>query len=210
MTKGKTEKLTEKKVKKIVRDELKDELERKHHYLSYSGASIDNITANFWQLCTPPQGLADNNRIGDTIKPVLVEIPYTIEPASVGPKFDIRIVVFQYTSPYTGTAPAFGSLFNSGYLGTGNSCNAPRNMDLLEQFHILYDKKHVVTLASGNKKGYIKIKAKRLKKIQFTAGSLYNCVNSLWFMAVSNDTSGAGSAYQPTLSFAPATFYTDA
>lgn len=210
MAKGKTTKLTEKKVKKIVREELKDELEHKHYYLAYAGASIDNTSANFWHICTPPQGLLDNNRIGDTIRPVSVEIPYSIEPAANGPRFDIRIILFQYKELYTGTAPSFNDLFNAGYLATANSCNAPRNVDLLSHYHILYDKKHVVSTASGSKKGYIKIKAKRLRKIQFNAGSATHCTNGLWFMAVSNDTSGIGTPYQPTLHYAPAIIYTDA
>lgn len=134
-------------VKKIVKYELNKETEDKQYVVgvttqAYFGTTAQ-ATANMKAMVTPAQGIADNQRIGDTLrlKKIQLRISFFNNNGATSNIYNFcRLVIFQYKSPISAVAPDMANMFLTG-AGTGqvNIYSQP-NRDNKETYHILYDK----------------------------------------------------------------------
>lgn len=196
-----------KTVRKVAKEVIQRSLETKFHNYAAASAGIDSA-GNIWDVSVISQGLLDSNRVGDTISPKSMNIRLNIQPPTNGPWYEMRLVLFIYKDVYDGVSgvPTASDLFNSSYVGTNNATNAPRNMDQLMSFHILYDRTFEVTPQRGNIS--VQFTRKITKKLQYLAGSNAYGTNKIFLLAVSNDTSGFAT-YKPILSYVTHLEYKD-
>jgi hypothetical protein len=213
---GKLKKYTPAKAKqadrhtrKIVKKVLDKSLELKFHNYSSAGSSLgSDATGTIFELGIIAQGTTDSNRIGDKVSPKSVDMRLTLRTGSAGTSATARVIIFQLKDSYDAASgpPLFEDLLNSVYKSTVNAVNAPRNMDKLRNFNVIYDKVHSMTIDDELK--FIDIKRKRLSPIQYQAASSYYGTNTLWMMAISDDV--GGTTGRPVLTFVNQMTYTDA
>lgn len=184
-------------VKKIVKYEMKKEDEAKQFQSGvtsqvYYGTTA-GATATLKALIVPDQGVADNQRVGDSIKLKMLTIRITFfnnygmtaNPANLG-----RLIIFQYKQSNTVSAPLLSNMFITGS-GSGEvNVYSSQNRDNAHIYTILYDRPFFTAGSGGSSatESYqrhmvIKVPLKFAKKqINFLAGGvnatdqIYLCV----------------------------------
>lgn len=195
--------------RKIVKDELKKVFELKFHNFSSASSLLgSDALGTIFQLNQVAVGTSDSQRIGDKIVPKSLDVSLTLRVSSSTAPSTVRIVIFGYKDSYDATsgAPLQADIINSIYGSSVNAVNAPRNMDKLRNFNIVYDAKHHINIDMQIKQ--INIHRKRFAPCQYQAGNTNYGTNSIWMACWSDDVSGTTG--RPSINFVSQLHYTDA
>jgi len=208
-----------KAIKSIARREAKSVLARatemKFHHVSVSSTKVTNSgTTNDYLITQFGQLLTDSGRVGDTVNLKRFHVKGILEPpTTAGQNSAMRFVILRSKQRYTAAIASteWADVFNSTYTSTVQSVNAPRNMDTLKSYSILYDK--VFTFKGGSDSSATKpialdIDLKLNSKLQFEGGSTNYGNGHIYIFAISDNLS-ATAADQPAMSWVSTIYYTD-
>jgi hypothetical protein len=170
---------------------------------SVSNAGITPVTA-----VSMAQGVAVNQRVGDTIYLDRLYLNYSINAANTDIFSSCRIIVFQW-HPNTAIsgAPAITSILQNVAL---NGMYNFYDWNLSNQYIILYDRVHSLAgtaaapTSSSNQNWYGEISLQCPRKVEFQAASMSGS-NTLWVTAISD----SAIAPFPVLSFTTRITYND-
>lgn len=222
-------KKTTKAVRNIVRSELRKNSELKYHYVAQPYLAVFSGTGRVLvDICAGiPQGILDNNRIGDQITMKSLHISGELV-AGTGPNshpiVNYRIMVFQYKSQDNNPAITeilIPSLANAT-VAVPAAASGPfsgRHVDYMTTYHVLYDKMYTtygsngLALLNGNsntgqsKRFSFQVSLKyAIKKVQYEAGSLTLNTNGLYMMITTDKPTLVND---PTVKFESHLRYTD-
>jgi len=140
-------------LKKLAREvsTVKKTIKKETEIKSYDG--VTGLTAANWSglissgLCTPQQGDAYTERIGDEITVTGIDLRYAVLPGVTTVNQAIRVIVFR-SKENTTSQPS--DVLESAYLGTVHAPYAFFNRHKRQDFVILHDQTHEFDLNSGN------------------------------------------------------------
>lgn len=148
------------------------------------------------------QGVSKNQFVGDTIKPRGVYINYECgtSTVTVGIYYTFRVILLQVKG---GGTPSALNVLNS--VGNINTPMSYFDANYSETFNVLYSKVHRLTPSEQSVTGgKILIPAKKLKPINFLAGTALNTTSNGIFLVVYSNSSGGTAtqfAYMSRLAF---------
>lgn len=193
-----------KQVKKTVNQVLDRRSETKFYtYNVYNQAGIDYNGTMSNALCTPAQGDAYNERIGDRIEPQSLRLRLGF--ISAGTTNMIRLIVFRWKVDNNMDAPSPADLLVSGYVGTAMAPIAPilQTQTAKDNFTILMDK--TVFLSETTRETFYLDKTIKLRgRIGFNAGATTGN-GHLYCLAISDD----GAVSYPTANLTTEIKYKD-
>lgn len=183
--------------RKIVKQELGKQIETKNFFARANPTNNVQYTGTAFNLCYDPnllvyllQGNARNNYLGDTITPSRLRINYLCKGAGAT-YYNFRIVVLQVKG---GGTPAPANVLQS--VGNEMTPFSYKDPSYEDTFTILYDKRHSIDAAANNiATGYVSIPAKRLRKINFLAGTAANITAGGIFMVVYSDSATVNTLF---------------
>lgn len=183
--------------RKIVKQELGKQIETKNFFARANPTNNVQYTGTAFNLCYDPnllvyllQGNARNNYLGDTITPSRLRINYLCKGAGAT-YYNFRIVVLQVKG---GGTPSPANVLQS--VGNEMTPFSYKDPSYEDTFTILYDKRHTIDAAANNiATGYVSIPAKRLRKINFLAGTAANITAGGIFMVVYSDSATVNTLF---------------
>jgi len=191
-----------KSTKRYVKKAIQKEIETK--YIDYLGSVPQAKTPmNIIQFTNIPQGITDQNRIGDVVTLRGIRINLTID--GTNPTDIYRVIFFQW-KPNTSLVTPTGATLLADVITV--PWLSPYFHDLQSQVIILWDKTFTTNLVSRPQLIYkkkIKIKWAK-KKISFLAGSSFLSTNAIFMATVSDSVTGNN----PTLQYYIRVYYDDA
>lgn len=121
------------------------------------------------------QGVAGNQRVGDQLSPIRIEIRYSSEQQVTNPQSTTRIILFQYRLNNV-TPPGLASVLDPSIGGVATVWSS-YNFDLRHQYTILWDTQYVMSGSIGSsiytRTGSVNIPlTKKTAKVNFDAGSV--------------------------------------
>lgn len=180
---------SKRQVSAMIKKQLNKNLETKFnvHFVG-TGANMTSagtITALF----TPVQGIADTNRIGDTVRlsSYAMNLAVHAQTSNTAPQ-TCRVILFQWDDV---SLPTTGDVLEAG-LGSTNSTMVYKHDNLESgRLRILEDK--LVTISGSNDRKTVAFRfhgSKKLaRKVQFTAGSTTG-TNKIYIFYMSDQVSG--------------------
>lgn len=146
--KKKMGKMTPKKVKAIVEQSLVSLSETKHYDKNYSAVVIPpgaNLTLD---LSDVPQGISENERTGDHIRPNYLGVRYFVrgQVGSVPNQGQVRILLVRCRFNTASAPPLLTEVVNN----TADPMSF-RETQYTKMYNVLYDATHVITQSSANK-----------------------------------------------------------
>lgn len=223
-------KMQKKGVARIAKSVVARQEELKQHAASIQPVNIVDNLGFFRHLTNPTQGLADTQRVGDsiTVKSIKIRLNlYNSVDMGAAPWTDFRIIVFQYKS--NDNTPQVGNLFLQSNANESTPAGNPEfgtyspfNIDYVPRiYHILYDK-HVRTEQGLNAAGqfgqtgkiahtmFFKVPLKYCKrKIQFQGGGT-TTNNGIWLYVTTGQTGAPIHTVLPSIKFDYNIRFTDA
>lgn len=173
------------------------------NYFSVSANTVNvTFSGSTYPLIDVPQGDTDSQRGGDALSLISLEVNYGIYASTQTNA--VRVIVYQWLPALTaGSPPSATSLL----LTTGSALSpfSPYSVDQHQQFHILYDETHSVSVYEPLRLGQIKLKKFPMKSVQFVAGTASGS-SKLFLLVISDD----GVAAYPTFSFVSKAYFIDA
>lgn len=170
-----------KAVKAYVKSRFRREIENKQIDTTFDNQGT-TLSGAISSLSHPDQGLNDNNRIGDVIRPMRLQIQYDMNLRTTATlPCMARVIFFQWKNNSTPTVSDILS-----YSGTVNIVNSPYNNDTKMNYRILNDRTYDLNTVSTEQIHYKKniYRKKFLKQIQIpgTLGSSsgFNKLYVIW------------------------------
>jgi hypothetical protein len=206
--KGKLSAPAKKQVRKVVKKAINNVVELKYFDIVANAVAISNSTTTFQNLFFPAQGGTDSERNADAVTLSGMRFRYQVRNNSLVSAFvqTMRVLIFQWHPSGAIAVPTPSNLFLNGASGSID-ITSPMNHDNRQQYHVLYDRTHVM-LANTNYGSYFvdkKLSFKMIqKKVQFTAGST-NGTNQIYLYYVSD----IPSLNPPTFTGSFKTWYRD-
>lgn len=194
-----------KQVRRQVNKVLDRRVETKfYNYNVYNQAGVDYNGTMSSALCTPAQGDAYNERVGDRIDPFLLRLRLGF--ISAGTTNMMRLIVFRWKVDNNVDAPQASDLLVAGYIGTAMAPIAPilQNQSAKDNFTILLDK--TVFLSETTRETFYLDKTIKLRgKIGFNAGAISGN-GHIYCLAITDD----GAVTYPTVNLTTEVHYKDA
>lgn len=139
------------------------------------------------------QGVAGNQRVGDQIDPIRIEIRYSTDQQSINPQSTTRLILFQYRLNNV-TPPTNASILDPSIGGVATVWSA-FNFDLRHQYTILWDASFTMSGNVGSsiytRTGTAKIPlTKKAAKVNFDAGSITGD-HHIYLLVLGSNASGA-------------------
>jgi hypothetical protein len=165
-------------------------------YLMTSASGALTVLPVFTSVTDVPQGVTDQNRIGDEIRSLSLhlKVEFVKNVASTAVVDYCRLMVVQTRSQFTLAPPNATTLFlNDPIVGTVNY-RSEWIVDGNMAFKVLYDKLHILpgistaTGAAYRKEFFVSLK-RTIKKIQFINASTTDALNKIFFGVMSNTSS---------------------
>lgn len=182
----------------------------KKHYTTNSITQAD-YNGTYIDLCDPVQGLDQDERQGDSIKPLHMTIRGHIAPSSSGGTYQYcRIVIFRYKDE-NGVALTPNMILDPNFVGTSSAHLCGKNWD--KKFHskILFDKVFTVgypAASSGNLPATrtFKFQKKLFGHINWSDSSSTEEGGGLYMLVISNQASATNA---PAVQWVSRATYTD-
>jgi hypothetical protein len=171
------------KVSKAVKSYVKKAMVAKaeHKFIDQTYSVTPSWAGAITQIVQPAQGSNEQQRIGDKIKPLSLSVKSYLTGTN---NHIFRLILFQWFPDQTVYAPATGNILVGGYSGTLYFPLSPLNKDYKKQYHILHDKIYECDSAHPIKLINFTVPAKKMRTVNFVAGSATECIGSLHWMVV--------------------------
>lgn len=135
----------------------------RHWYDDYKAAQIIDSTPSIWCLnASIVTGDANNNRQGNVIKPSFVDIKISLAINASLVRSITRVALVRDWGSPGGTTPNPNLIYDGTSFNTTQAVNAPRYVNQLVRFKVLYDKSFNCAVQTQNFIKQIRI-ARRLK-----------------------------------------------
>lgn len=121
-----------------VEKQLKENTEMKYANTTYTGSILVGTPANL-ELSVVPQGVADNERVGNKIQIKSIDSRVYITSGPFTPSLKYRIIIYVCKKE----APSLDELLQGG---TTIGYRTFRNNDFVSSYRVLYDKKFVMNM----------------------------------------------------------------
>lgn len=187
-------------------------VEKKHY--TTNATTVATYAGSIIDLCDPAQGQDQDERIGDSIKPLHLTIRGTVESDdSGGPVQHCRVIIFRYKDE-NGITININDILDPNLTSTSSVVYCNKNWD--KRFHskILYDKMFTVGYhASGGTtqdgmppSRYFKFSTKLFGHINWADSATTQEGGGLYMLVVTN---GANASNVPVVRWVSRTVYTD-
>lgn len=193
--------VTEQTVRSMIKSSIVNNDELKYFLTNTSVLGGSSVTSSgiIQDFSLVTQGVADQQRVGDTFKYVNLEFNYNVIAADTTNV--IRLVLLQYHP----VSIPIAQTFFVGTLGNVNSPLQSFSKDIKPQFSVLWDKTHYLTLNNNACEGkHMTILPKR-KIVQAVNGGTTGSEH-IYLVAISD----SSSTPYPTISFIGRINFTDA
>lgn len=196
--------------RKIVKQELGKQIETKNFFARANPTNNVQYTGTAFNLCYDPnllvyllQGNARNNYLGDTITPSRLRVSYLLKGTpAIGNYMNWRIIILQVRG---GGTPSPSNVLQS--VGNEMTPFSYKDPSYEDTFTILYDKRHTIdTVSNPVATQSVSISGKRLRKINFLAGTAANITAGGIFMVAYSDS----STVNPLMGYTSCLSYKDA
>lgn len=158
--------------------------ERKHSYTINSVLQPVYTTSTTYPVYDLAEGVAENNRVGNQIKPTSMQLRFTMYRGNADSV--CRLIVFRWKE--RDSSVTLASILEQGSVGTASYVNAPLILETgnRNRFDILHDKCYVLDDGKQNTVNRV-INIKMSKKIGYISGSAsQERMNEIYYVFISD------------------------
>jgi len=187
--------------KRAVSRIVKNQAERKYFLAAISSAGVSSVGTTT-SISNVVQGDGDNERIGNVISPVQLNLNYSISASDTTNA--IRVAIFKWKDSNAFVAPNANDFFKPGPSASVDYLSH-YNEEQRDQFVVVYDKTFQLVLNQANTKKIVNLKLPLSGKIRYYSNAVITGTGNYFLYYISDSL----AVTHPTIEWAAELVYTD-